>query len=282
MKRLIGYIGFVLCFLFVGIITVQADMGPKKSITVEIVGMEESEYTVTFIGTKTPPPYGDWERDEYLEYHPIMDYHDDEGFKFVGQYWVEQGDSTVRWGYYPPSPFKILIMTSDGTLYVSEKLESYAFSSYFKVDLEDILNQAIDESGIVTFDDVDKNYHYGNEITSFALRLILTIIIELAIAYLFLFRKKKELVFIFGVNIVTQVFLNGMLNWVSYKNGYISAIILLIGLEIVVLFIESIAYTFKFKEQGVRAILYALIANLTSFILGFWIYSTCYSSVIFS
>jgi hypothetical protein len=277
MIRLMRYIGFVACFLFIGTVTVHADIGPKESISVEIIGIEDQDYTVTFVGKETTPPYRYWEDDAYLEYNPIMEYNDEVGYHFVGDYWVEEGNSTVRWGYYPPSPFKIIIMTDDGTMYVSKALNKYAFSSYYKVDLTNSLTTEPNEDGFVLMDDIERNYSYGREITSFSLRLVLTILIEIAIAWLFVFRKKKELHFILIVNIITQVFLNGVLNMISYKEGPLDAIMMLIELEFLILLIESVAYSFRFKKNGIRAVLYAFIANVASFLIGILIYGLLYS-----
>ena len=51
------------------------------------------------------------------------------------------------------------------------------------------------------------------------LMIVLTVLLEIAVAWLFRLRAKGQLRLILGVNIVTQLLLNGFLNWYSYVNG---------------------------------------------------------------
>ena len=57
-------------------------------------------------------------------------YEDEDGFFFLGAMsYLDIGDETYRWGYYPPHTFKILIyFPGTDTFAVSPVLERYAFS----------------------------------------------------------------------------------------------------------------------------------------------------------
>lgn len=248
--------------------TVSADMGPKPFVEVEINGMENISYTVTLISKKPSGPgfnYEDWLKyeDDFLEYHPIMEYVDEDGYMWVGNHWELEGNTTFTWGYYPPSDFKILILTDDGDYYVSKVLNRYAFASYYNIDLTDVNRGSKELPGVINL--IEKDYKFDKEIISFTTRLIITVLIEIGIAWLFMFRSKKEMLVILIVNIITQVFLNGILNITSYYQGAFSAIFLLVIMELIVLGAETIFYTTYFKNKRLKAAMYGVVANLVTF-----------------
>ncbi len=112
-------------------ITVNADMGPKPSIFIDIVGIE-GEYVAAFASKKVSGPNYDYEKwleykDNNPEYNPIMEYKDEEGFKWMTRYYECNGNSEIKFTYYAPSEFKIVIY-KDGELYkVTEAKRMYAF-----------------------------------------------------------------------------------------------------------------------------------------------------------
>ena len=75
-------------------------------------------------------------------------------------------------------------------------------------------------------------------INSFLLAPLLTIVIELAVAILFGFRKKIEIIAIIFVNLLTNPVLNYFL-WVNdYFSFFKSNLLLTLFLEVVVVFVE--------------------------------------------
>lgn len=256
-------------------IDVYADFGPKPFVEIDITGMEDINYTATLISKVASGPnffYEDYLEmsDPWMEYHPIMEYEDSEGFKWIGRHWEMQGNGKLEWGYYPPKNFKLLIMTEDNKYYTSNELERYAFASYFQVDLSDVIGG--ENSTFTVIKSVSSNFNYFKEIPSFFFRLIFTIAIEIGIAFLFGFRKKNQMITILIVNLVTQIFLNVMLNITTYFEGWLTAMFFFFIAEIFVLFFEMLFYIFYFKNQKTKAALYSLVANLISCALGFGLY----------
>lgn len=259
-------ITFILTAVFP--IAVKADFGPKPFVEVEINGMDNISYTVTLIAKYPRGPgitYEDWLKieDPYIEYHPIMEYVDDDGYMWVGNHFELVGSTNFTWGYYPPNDFKILILTDDGKYYVSEVLNRYAFASYFEIDLSNVLAGDKNFPGMIKI--VKRSYKITREVIGFTIRLIATIAVELGIAWLFMFRTRKDIKVILIVNIITQVLLNGMLNITSYFQGAFSAIFLLVFLEIIVLLGETIFYTSYFKNNRIKAAIYGVLANIVTF-----------------
>lgn len=102
------------------------------------------------------------------------------------------------------------------------------------------------------------------------LRVLLTLIIEGIIFFAFKYRKKRSWVSFFVINLLTQGALNIILN--IQANPLTANFYVVFGLflmEIVITIAEAAAFSFVLSEHKIRhAILYALIANTASFILG--------------
>lgn len=271
-------ISMILIFLITNPITLRADFGPKPSVTVDVVGAEGIKYTITLISQNAFGPnrtYEEWQEYDGEEYHEIMEYKDSEGYMWIGRHQELNGNGQFKWGYYPPRNFKILILTSDGKYYSSKVFDTYAFHSYYKVDLSRL---TFDEArDIGSIDSVKNNYKYAPEILSFFLRLIFTITIELMLALLFSYRSKRHIKIILIVNVITQLFLNISLNLLTYYEGILIALIFYILFEIMITLGEAIFYTVIFKKEGsLKAFLYGLIANIVSFGVGIGIYALIY------
>lgn len=134
--------------------------------------------------------------------------------------------------------------------------ERYAFDSYFTVDV------------------VAQSYEYGEEIVGLVVRIVLTIGIEVLIAWMFFYRKKKELLVIGKTNVVTQGILNVLLNVACYKGGPMLLGFSYILLELLAFGIEGAVYQKKLGEvvDGERRKGYpwgyAFVANVVSFGIG--------------
>ncbi|MGD9605374.1 MAG: hypothetical protein AB7V00_04400 [Bacilli bacterium] len=256
-------------------LTVNADVGPKPFVNMEIIGMGDQTYTATLISKEASGPnffYEDYLEfgDPWMDYHPIMEYEDSEGYRWIGQHWELSGDDEFSWSYYPPDNFKLIIMTDNDIIFTTGVLERYAFGSYFQADVSSAVDGVI--SNLKIIEAVTPNYDFLKEIAAFMFRLLLTLAIEVGIALLFGFRKKKELYAIFFVNIITLVFLNAMLNITTYYHGEFLAVAFYIIGELIVFIVESVFYVFYFYEHRLKAFLYGLIANISSFAAGFFLY----------
>jgi len=99
------------------------------------------------------------------------------------------------------------------------------------------------------------------------LRVILTLIIEAIVFFLFGFRKKRSWTIFLIVNLITQGVLNILLNTSTPINSY-----LIIGLlfgEIIILILELIAFLVLINEQSkLKTAIYVVVANLLSLVVG--------------
>lgn len=99
-----------------------------------------------------------------------------------------------------------------------------------------------------------------------ALRVILTLLIEGIVFYLFGYREKRSWMIFLIVNLITQGVLHALLSG-SDMSGY--AILIFWFAEIVVLILEMIAFLALLHEHKKwRAAIYVFVANLLSLVLG--------------
>ena len=108
-----------------------------------------------------------------------------------------------------------------------------------------------------------------NEIPYYIARsLILTIVIEVSIAFLIGIRKRRDLLNVFLVNMLT----NPVVSIIPITlNVYVSLYarnISLIILEIIVLFLEGFIYKFVLEYKKINWFLISLILNACSFGIG--------------
>lgn len=259
-----------------------ADSGPKPSVVLNFEGLEGETYYITLLSqTETTGPYST--SDEPIEANSLLDdeeplrikawqafrdYKDEDGFYFIEYLDKNNEEQNFIWGYYPPEVFKVLLYFPERDVYkVSDICERYAFDSYFSVEVNDL-----DEIQALK---VEKNYDYTGEIISFIARVLITIVVELLVALCFGIRKKKLLVPIILVNVLTQCILNILLNLSHYGEGSFSYIFYYTWLEMVVFIIEATLFTKLFKKNGIYKIkvpvVYALVANVCSFVAGVWL-----------
>ena len=105
-------------------------------------------------------------------------------------------------------------------------------------------------------------------IESFAISLILTLIIELTISYIIGIRKKNDIEIIVLVNILTNpivVFISNISNQMLDISIYY---IIVIFLEICAFFIEAQIFKKLLNFQKISAIKISLINNIASYSIG--------------
>ena len=287
-------------FLLIFPLTASADTGPKPSVKVTFNGLgDELCYATLLSKTDSTGPASVWDRIEenarhnenesysyaeldYKTWKAFVDYKDVDGFYFLQTGWKINETKSLDWAYYPPEVFKILLyFPESNTFAVSKIYERYAFDSYFTVDMSGSVIAAVDRpeySEAEPYNEIsitaEKDYNTKREILFFALRIALTVVIETAVALLFGYIAKKQLLLIVGVNAVTQLILNIMLNTVCLNSGYSEYIVTYILLELAVFVTEAVIYSAflnklsdKPKKRGI-AVIYALVANACSFAAG--------------
>ena len=275
MKKNMKFLTSCLLIMFLFPQLVSADSGPKPSVNITFENMsDELCYGTLLSEDESTGPASVWNGNENdiwdngLDreiWQAFVDYEDADGYYFLQWGWQVNETKELVWGYYPPSPFKILLYYPESdTFIVSGIYERYAFDSYFTVDM----------SGVTDEITATKSYDYSVEIVSLLCRIVLTILLELGVAWLFGFRSKKQIGVILGINLVTQVVLNVLLNLINYKNGAFAFIFYYIEFEFIVFAIEAVVYAILLKrisEEKIstgEAVCYAFVANIVSFVAG--------------
>ena len=276
-KRLFVLIVCLLLTLTLLTVSVSADMGPKPSVRVAFEGLgDELCYATLLSQHSSTGPASAWDGvDEHAQYNKdgdygldyeiwkaFVEYSDTDGYYFLQEAWQVNETKELAWTYYPPSPFKVLIyFPEDGTFAVSGIYERYAFDSYFTVNVGDMTTR--------------RSYDYSWELISLTARIAATVLIEVLIALLFGFTKKRELLFILGANAVTQIVLNVALNAINYSSGQFAFVFYYVLFELAVFIIEAAIYCLLLRRvtdaqrSNARCILYALTSNAASFAAGF-------------
>lgn len=257
-------------------VTANADCAPKPTTSVDVItnrqiivtllAQEKGNGPYSAIG-KDEEPEDWWDEltdDESKAWEAFRDYEDPDGFCF----WGEMGWHGIDWDYYPPEVFKVAIYVpeKDIVLVSEETYERYAFHSDFSlwISVDDY-----DRSGPVPME-LKNDTDWMEEVFGFLCRAALTLIVELAMAFLFCYRKKEQIKTILLVNLVTQVGLNVLLSLWYIFDGPAHAMLLLACAEVVVLIVESVAYTRKLEGKKWKAVAYAIAANLASVCVG-WV-----------
>ena len=103
---------------------------------------------------------------------------------------------------------------------------------------------------------------------SFLLPLVLTIVTEVIVAYVFGFRKKTEIITIIFINLLT----NPILNYLLLVNGYFSFFeinpTLILFLELAVVLAEWRLLIFALQKSPKQLLILSLAMNLCSYIIG--------------
>jgi len=290
-----SFLVMVLLFILVGIgiPIVQANSGPPANIQITVVNydIDFSFDLLVYRDTLLTQDEIDEARNKILEreypfyetYFPVeyASYQDSEGYVSSSLYggsnylFANENDDnntfTAQMLMNVPREFKIILYTEAGIIITSELIIMSQFDYRLTYDLANVdmtVNQS--NAGIVSG-------YIGNpwlNITTwvnFLLRLLLTLMIEIGILYLFGFRKKSTFLLITGMNIISQIALNIALIsvfYLSYNNGYAYVFTFIVG-EFFVFLIEALLVSIFIKEHKVlRRLSYSLIANATSLIIG--------------
>lgn len=287
-----------------------ADTGPKPSAAFTFTGMPDEDYYVTMLaevdhygphriyqeGDDLPyvleagrddPAYPAWQK--------FVDYKDADGYYFLDDLFDQcHGNDEASWHYYPPERFKLLLYFPESDIFLcSTVTERYAFDSVYRLDLGgkspaeiaaltltdpngDPLPSGRDDETAIGEVTLDKSDGTHQQIIGFFGRLGITLVIELALAWGWKYRKGSQLLFIGIVNLITQCLLNvALLYWGAQETSRGFIIFWYVLLELAVTGIEAAAYAYLLpgtdhREKSVRrhAAMYAIAANVLSFLGG--------------
>ncbi len=231
----------------------------------------------------------------YPIWQMFVDYADADGYYFLCDLFTQQhGDAEFGWTYYPPERFKLLLYFPESDIFLcSTVTERYAFDSVYRLDLGgkspaeiaaltltdpngDPLPSGRDDETAIGEVTLDKSDGTHQQIIGFLGRLAITLIVELILAWGWKYRRGSQLLFIGVVNLITQCALNAaLLYWGAQQNSRGFIIFWYVLLELAVTGIEAACYAgllpgIDRRDAGTRrrAALYALIANVLSFLAG--------------
>ena len=281
MKRKLSQLIIVfLCMVMLFPIGVNADTGPKPSVRIKFENMgDELCYGTLLAKEESTGPASAWDGKEeniYLSFvdrdiwEAFVNYEDSDGYYFLQWAWIVSDTKELSWTYYPPNEFKVLLYYPEtNTFMVSDVCKRYAFDTYYTVDMDGI------EIGSIKYDDnlssnqrleAFKSYEFKNEVKALGCRMLITVVVEMLIGLLFKFRN-KELLYILFINVITQIILNVLLNIYTGFGYYF----VYLSLELLVFVIEAIFYCLMFKKKKWHCVLYSVVANVSSFVIGLYL-----------
>lgn len=282
-------------------VPVFADFGPKDQLTVRVENGPEELYYLDILEEGEPWPYpdqvpgglkGNYTEEELsaLDGELLEDL-----IAAIPEGWhacaiqgdltwgkIDSEDGCFSFGYSVPGVYRVLMVTKSGETFLSEPFERQALQSSVTVDWA---------AKTVSTPPLWRGY-----VTQFLATFLPTLAIEGILFLLFrLWSKRNALVFL-GVNLVTQ---GGLTLWSSLETvrhgtfwtemirSDLQSIVRffdpggllrdfsdywLLPAELVILLAEAALYLWLFRDcSRKRAALYALAANLCSFLLGLYL-----------
>ena len=281
MKEKLTQLIFVfLCLIMMFPIGVSGDTGPKPSVRIQFKNMgDELCYGTLLSKEESTGPARAWDGEEeninldFVDrdiWEAFVNYEDSDGYYFLQWAWKVNDTKELAWTYYPPNEFKVLLYYPETNTFISSDVcKRYAFDTYYTVDMDGI------EIGSIKYDEnlsgnqrlnMHKSYEFKNEVKALVYRILITVVVEVLIGLLFKFRN-KELLYILLINVITQIILNVLLNVYTGFGYYF----VYLSLESLVFVIETIFYCLMFKKKKGYCVLYALVANIASFVIGLYL-----------
>lgn len=263
-------------FIFMQPMTVYADMGPKPCIyfAFENIG-DRTIYASLYAleGGPSPVSSGNWRQVPEEIKQTFLNYSEKEKARFVEDIWIiNEENPRMACGYMPPEKYKLVVCLPDE----DKMLESdfYTRQKFEEVYIVDI--NKISEDGRLLLE--NDSYDWMGAALLVTVRAVLTIIIEIGVAFLFQIKGKKSICVLIVTNVVTQLFLNISLLWnISlYGMGLYTALLYLLT-EIIISAAEAFVYSVALKKTNdppigtYEATVYSLAANLTSFLAGLFL-----------
>jgi len=202
--------------------------------------------------------------------------------------------------FLPPNDLSLSIQFADGNTADARKLqkEQKAWEAYFRFFYDEMFSDTLLKGSTLIINSSKKSFEiflpgetftlYNNlivldfknetvkegtnpirSVLLISMRVILTLIIEGLVLFLFKYRKKSSWIIFVIVNLLTQTGLNVTLSGPGTNLNFSYWFYGLIFLEIIIFAVEAVAYMFTLKEHTKkRAVLYAFTANYASFTLG--------------
>ncbi len=270
MKKTMILTLLIFLFTIIPFFTVRADFGPKRTLDVEVLGVDQPYHIELLM--KGTLPEGDalvearsLIADAYSDYPTMLFTFELNGYvpaslllPWGSRYQSPQEDYFI-YSYNPPSEFKVMLIFSDGHYVISRRIQTSLFNSKVTFDLRGV---SLTED-LVHVGAIDEVFPIQTMTLELALRIVGTIFIEIIVLFLFGYVQKKSYRFVGLVNLSTQLLLTGFMFAAKYFYYPIfgEIFVLIIG-EIFIFAAEIIIYRFYLTEKSKkRAMLYAIVAN---------------------
>lgn len=267
MKKKIMFILSIIIFINVFYSTyVYADAGPKPSITIIgknmpdnlcymdlLVETNSSGFDIRFADSK----YNQKLVDKLKNYHDgkmrsLLVNSCSHTFGDIICY-VKNGECNLQFSYMVPDKFKIIVVSEDGSIKVSNLIERKAYDTIINFDYKS--SKAYEMPLIIAY------------IFPLLLTCFITLMTEGMILILFRFNIKENLKAFILINIITQVFLYIMISIGMYILGILSATLFYLLAEIFIFIIEAILYSKLLNNHSkLRRIICSITSNFASFI----------------
>lgn len=98
--------------------------------------------------------------------------------------------------------------------------------------------------------------------------LLLTIAIEVFIGFLLEIKKRKDIITIIIVNVITNPIVVSVPIFIHYKYGHNYYLLSLLLLEILTVLFEGLIYKLKFDYKRLNPFYISLLLNLSSYLIG--------------
>ncbi len=271
-KRVTALIFLISCILFLYPVSVYADMGPKPSLTIYCKNMPDTTCYLDLLVDRVPNEGGYKNINNTQNYNPQMikileDYNVDgwlsamlhgTGAPIFGDIVcnIKDGKCTQKFGYLGiPDRFKIIVVTADNKTVISNEINRLAFNSTVYFDYQKA--QAAEKNP------------FSSSILQFLGTMIFTLIIEGIVLLVFRFKLALNWKPFLIINLITQILLNTVVIYQMATNGTFFAFFYYVLFEMIIFTTETVLFSKFLKQHSIiRRVLFALTANLLSFITG--------------
>lgn len=263
----------ILCVsLIINIGTASADFGPKDSLTIYAENMPDSLCYLDLLVDETT-------EDTCENIHDLSKYdstlinvlknYNNNGWRpamVLGTSWapihgdircdVNEGKCVQHFSYAGvPDNFKIIVVSTDGKIVVSNTIKRFAFSSTVNFNYK-------------TGEAYEKGY-FLSYLLQFLFTCAWTLIIEGLILIVFGFSLKQNLKPFLLINIITQILFTVAVYFSMVIGGNFYAVVVYILSEIVIFIVETILFSIFLKQKSkFERAAFSLTANGVSLFMG--------------
>ncbi len=258
-------------FLHAGASEVRADMGPKRSITVQVKN-GPSDYYLALLqcpkgttGSESElflDPVDDSSVQAYLKdfYHEGWVYH----VSPVGlNYYKSDSKHRYNFGYMVPDIVRVILISSDGTVYLSDRLDVQEFNAKITYDV-----------AAGTLDEQLDTYKPLRRAILMITCLVLTLALELLILKLFQYPFTKHNIKCFTIiNVLTNIPFTFLLLFGLFDRASLPLAVIMFFMEIIITIVESVFYLFTLRSRSgekrkLKNFLYGIVSNVFSAVMG--------------